>query len=71
MKSLFRKSSPTAVWIHHKPVLQQDYYECSRCHREYSREYPVCPGCSAEISGTQSIPDYIDDMEMIEEILGK
>ena len=32
---------------------------------------PVCPGCSATMSGVQLSPDYIDDFEMIEEILGK
>ena len=71
MKRIFRRPEPTAVWIHHKPFLKQDYNECSRCHREYSREYPVCPGCSASMSGVQSSPDYIDDLEMIKEILGK
>lgn len=71
MKRLFRRPEPTAVWVHFKPLFTQDYFECSRCHRNYSREYPVCPGCSATITGTRNGPNYNSDMEMIEEILGK
>ena len=71
MLKLFRKKSPSAEWLHHKPLAAQDYYECSHCHREYSRTYPVCPGCSADITGTREIPNYIDDIEQLEAMFGK
>lgn len=59
-----------AHWIYHPHVIDDDDYECSKCHARFRKESPSCPKCGTMIKGkTEKDEDeWIDEEEELDMI---
>jgi len=60
----------TSHWIRHEHILRSDHYECARCHVKKDRPTNACPNCGAVMKSTKSDPQWVDELEMFDAILG-
>lgn len=57
-------------WIRHTHVFDPDEYECSVCGQRFHDTAPSCPACDAVMTGISDPQDWVDEMEMLDIILG-
>lgn len=60
----------TPHWIKHTHVFDPDEYECSVCGQHFRDKSSSCPACGAAMNGITDPQDWIDEMEMLDIILG-
>ena len=57
-----------AHWIYHPHVIEEDDYECSRCHARFRKEAVCCPKCGITMSGktVKDEDEWIDEEEKLD-----
>ena len=57
-----------AHWIYHPHVIEEDDYECSRCHARFRKEAVSCPKCGITMSGktVKDEDEWIDEEEKLD-----
>ena len=60
----------TGYWIQHTHFLDPDEYKCSECGETFDRKYAVCPSCGAEMHGTETDVNWVDEAAYLDIILG-
>ena len=57
-----------AHWIYHPHVIEEDDYECSRCHARFRKEAVCCPKCGITMSGktVKDEDEWIDEEEELD-----
>ena len=55
-------------WIYHPHVIEEDDYECSRCHARFRKEAVCCPKCGITMSGktVKDEDEWIDEEEKLD-----
>ncbi len=51
-----------ARWIQKTHLFKGDEYVCSSCEEAFSRTYPVCPACGADMKKVKYDPSWIDEV---------
>ena len=59
-----------AHWIHRTHFFRNDEYECSSCRYITDKPYKVCPNCNASMRGSKYDPFDMDEIEILDEIIG-
>ena len=57
-------------WIKHTHVFDPDEYECPVCGQRFPDTFLSCPACNTHIAGISDPQDWVDEMEMLDIILG-
>ena len=67
-KSTCRLQKEAAHWIYHPHVIEEDDYECSRCHARFRKETVSCPKCGTVMSGktVKDEDEWIDEEEKLD-----
>lgn len=58
-----------AYWIHRTHIIRDDEYECSSCGNIANKPYKACPYCGLPMKGLKSDHTWVDELEMIDEIM--
>lgn len=64
-----RKNS--AYWVRRTHVFRKDEFECSSCGQASDKPYRVCPHCGASMTRQKYDASWVDEMEILDEILGE
>ena len=59
----------TAKWIQRTHFFRADEYECSECGEIADKPYRECPCCSARMKGGRYDPSWVDELELLDEML--
>lgn len=59
----------TAYWIHHTHIFRKDGYECSACGELTHKPYRTCPCCGMRMKDGKYDPSWVDEMEIIDDLL--
>ena len=51
-------------------VLDRDEFVCSECGASFPDYYVRCPQCGVRLEYTDKEPDYIEELSMLDMILG-
>ena len=67
-KSTYRLQKEAAHWIYHPHVIEEDDYECSRCHARFRKETVSCHKCGIVMSGktVKDEDEWIDEEEKLD-----
>lgn len=58
-----------AHWIKQTHLLRSDEYICSVCEASFSKPFPVCLSCGAEMKNVKYNPSWVDEAEGVSAIL--
>jgi rRNA maturation endonuclease Nob1 len=51
-------------------MFDPDEYECSACGRRFRQPASSCPVCGTTMKGTKDPQDWVEEMEMLDIMLG-
>ena len=57
-------------WIEHDHLFSASTYECSVCHASFKKRTAKCPGCGADMTKGKDVPQWVDELEMMDAIFG-
>ena len=60
----------TAKWIRRTHVFRRDEYECSSCGAKTDKPKKLCPGCGLPMKGSKYDPSWVDEVVLMDMILG-
>lgn len=70
MGLFFGKRAKRGCWICHEHLFSGDSYECSLCHCSFKKRTATCPGCGAEMTSDKYDPNWVDELEIFDMLLG-